>query len=111
MSLTYKVIVPAFMAATLLSGCSWFHRDSTSAKRVCKEERAKLDDRNLPLLSVPQGLEAPDPRGSVVIPPLNEPAQPRVKGDPCLAEPPRYVTSQQPATPAPQPAAAPAATR
>lgn len=94
MLMNRKAIIPIFLAVTLLQGCSFFKRDAATARRSCKEERAMLDDRNLPLLAAPAGLEAPDPRLAIAIPPLNEPERPRSAGDPCLSQPPSYKTAQ-----------------
>ena len=36
------------------------------------------------------GLDAPDTRNAIKVPPLNEPERPRVPGDPCLSQPPSF---------------------
>jgi hypothetical protein len=41
-------------------------------------------------LRIPTGLEAPDTRGALRVPDLNEPAVARPAGSPCLDQPPRY---------------------
>lgn len=45
---------------------------------------------SIPPLRIPSGLQAPDTRGALRIPDLNEPEQPLPKVAPCLDQPPRY---------------------
>jgi opacity protein-like surface antigen len=76
----------AFLA---LSGCaSLGHRH---AKRTsCQEPTVTGDVRDLPPLRVPAGLDAPDTRNAIKVPPLPETARPRSPLDPCLSDPPSF---------------------
>ncbi|MFT3905323.1 MAG: hypothetical protein QM718_03355 [Steroidobacteraceae bacterium] len=93
MMMTNKALIPAMAALLLLQGCSWFHRSARTTMAGCKENKLELDDRNLPALTAPEGLEAPDTRGAVQIPALDEPERPRAATDPCLSQPPSYQTA------------------
>jgi hypothetical protein len=44
-------------------------------------------------LRIPAGLDAPDTRGALRVPDLNEPEAPRTANSPCLDLPPRYSNS------------------
>ena len=68
-------------------GCSWFRHGSHSR---CREPTVGAGSRNLPPLQVPAGLDAPDTRNAIKIPPLTEPERPRSLKDPCLSRPPSY---------------------
>jgi len=74
-----------FLASS--AGCSWFHHGS---RAKCREPTIGANARNLPPLKVPSGLDAPDTRNAVKIPPLTEPEHPRGLKDPCLSSPPSY---------------------
>jgi uncharacterized lipoprotein len=71
-----------------LSGCSWMHRGSKS----CHEPPVGGEAKNMPPLKVPPGLDAPDTRNAIKVPPLDEPERPHAKGDPCLSMPPSFKT-------------------
>ena len=70
----------------LLASCSWFHHGA----RKCREPQMRAGFENRGPLVVPPGLDAPDTRGAVRIPALNEPETPRAPTDPCLSAPPDY---------------------
>jgi len=76
------------LCCAALSGCSLFHRHGKAAG--CKEPVIGQDAKNLPPLQVPPGLDAPDTRNAIKIPPLTEPERPRAPGEPCLSMPPSY---------------------
>jgi hypothetical protein len=79
--------------ALALGGCSLFHSKSAGDKPVRCSDAALLGEPvNHPPLKVPDGMDAPNTAGSVVIPPLNEPDHPRAPTDPCLSSPPDYGT-------------------
>jgi uncharacterized lipoprotein len=82
--------VCAVVALASLAGCGWFHRGGTK----CREPVLQPSVVNGPALSLPPGLDAPDARGAVRIPELNEPERPRSARDPCLSAPPAYKTGQ-----------------
>jgi uncharacterized lipoprotein len=69
------------------AGCSWVHHGRHAR---CFQPPVGGDVRNLPPLKVPAGLDAPDTRNAIKIPPLNEPERPRAPTDPCLAQPPSF---------------------
>ena len=75
------------LAALMLSGCSWMHRNRLSS---CRETTVVTDARNNPPLKVPPGLDAPDTRNAIKVPDLNEPERPRGPHEPCLSQPPSY---------------------
>jgi uncharacterized lipoprotein len=75
------------VALLAMSGCSWFHHGSHSK---CREPTIGIGAKNLPPLQVPAGLDAPDTRNAIKIPPLTEPERPRSPQDPCLSRPPSY---------------------
>ncbi|MFO1409215.1 MAG: hypothetical protein U1F06_02375 [Steroidobacteraceae bacterium] len=78
------------VALATTAGCTWFHHGSTK----CREPAMKTGIQNGAPLKLPAGLDAPDSRGAVRVPELNEPEQPRGKRDPCLSMPPAYKTGQ-----------------
>lgn len=69
------------------TGCSWFHH---GGRAKCREPTIGANAKNLPPLKMPAGLDAPDTRNAVKIPPLSEPEHPRGLKDPCLSSPPSY---------------------
>jgi hypothetical protein len=69
------------------TGCSWFHHGN---RAKCREPTIGEHAKNLPPLKVPAGLDAPDTRNAIKIPPLTEPEHPRTPKDPCLSSPPSY---------------------
>jgi uncharacterized lipoprotein len=74
-------------ALLALAGCSWLHRGHGSS---CREPVVGAGAPNLPPLKVPAGLDAPDTRNAIKIPPLAEPERPRAPTEPCLSEPPSF---------------------
>ena len=71
-----------------LSGCSWMHHGKRSAR--CREPVVGGDVKNMPALHVPTGLDAPDTRNAIKVPPLDEPERARARGEPCLSMPPSF---------------------
>ena len=88
----FPSIVLLSMAALLLSGCGSLFKASCAKPA----DYAGVAD-NKPL-QIPVGLQGPDTRSALPVPPLNEPERPRAADEPCLDAPPRY------AVPAPAPA-------
>jgi uncharacterized lipoprotein len=84
--------IPFLLALALLSlsGCSWMHHGKRSER--CREPAVGNEVKNMPPLQVPSGLDAPDTRNAIKVPPLNEPERPRSPGDPCLSMPPSFKT-------------------
>ena len=85
-------VVALLVAALLLSssGCSWFHHGKNSKR--CREPAVGGEVKDMPPLKVPSGLDAPDTRNAIKVPPLNEPERPRSPGEPCLSAPPSFKT-------------------
>jgi len=78
--------VPLLIAATLaLSSCGRLFK----ATCVKSEDYAAAVD-NQPL-QIPAGLQGPDTRSALPVPPLAEPERPRRADEPCLDAPPRYA--------------------
>jgi hypothetical protein len=50
-------------------------------------------------LAIPAGLDGPDTRTALRIPPLDTPERPRGPDEPCLDAPPRYETPRPQAQP------------
>jgi uncharacterized lipoprotein len=75
-----------------LSACSWIPwiHHSSNPKSGCKEPQVDPRVQSLPQLQVPTGLDAPDTRTGVKVPPLAEPETVRAATDPCLTRPPPY---------------------
>jgi len=70
-----------------LGSCSWFHH---GGKHGCRERDVTRGAGNQPPLKVPAGMDAPDTRNAVQVPPLGEPERPRGPTDPCLSAPPSF---------------------
>ena len=68
------------------TSCSWMHHGQAR----CREPAIGGNSKDLPPLKVPAGLDAPDTRNAIKVPPLNEPEVPRVPSDPCLSQPPSF---------------------
>ena len=83
-----SLITAALLLA--LSGCSWMHHGRHSAR--CLEPAVGGEAKNMPPLKVPSGLDAPDTRNAIKVPPLEEPERPRAAGEPCLSMPPSFKT-------------------
>ena len=83
----------------------------------CKSRMASCsqDDKDyagaqeMPPLQAPPGLDAPNTRNALKVPPLNSPERKRSKNEPCLDIPPPFATSTPAAAPAPAPAPTPPA--
>lgn len=88
MSLSRALIVSAIVAMAL-SGCGRIF------KATCVQPSDFAGEVDRPPLKVPAGLDAPDTRRALQIPPLNEPERPRTAADPCLDAPPRYAIPRQ----------------
>jgi hypothetical protein len=83
-----------------LSGCHFFHHLAHSCE-LDTDSYQKAG--SVAPLRVPLGIDPPDAKSGLQIPPLNEPAlPPRGSRDPCLDEPPKFT---EPSRPRPPPAA------
>jgi opacity protein-like surface antigen len=72
------------------SGCaSLHHKKSKPSTPHCPEPAVSTDVKNMPSLRVPPGLDAPDTRNAIKVPPLTEPQVARAT-DTCLSAPPSF---------------------
>ena len=105
------------LAVLSASGCNGMRKLGNSAlpgqpfgkteKIVCKQDdRDYVGAKELPPLKAPDGLEAPDTRNALKVPPLGSPERVRGRDEPCLDSPPPFATANMPA-PAPEPQPAP----
>jgi len=95
-SLGMRVVRGVVLVALALgvSGCAAFHSKS------CHEVQPYMKAKNVPPLTIPAGLDAPDTTNALRLPALNEPAPPPRSGkQPCLDEPPPFKVPQAPRTP------------
>jgi len=94
--LTLRIVLVAVLPAVLLGAC----RSGRPAS--CAKPGIYTEAQSVPPLRIPTGLEAPDTRGAMRIPELNEPEVPLPKTAPCIDSPPRYSNNArlEPATPA-----------
>ena len=91
--------IASFAVLLGLAGCHPF-RWLGRIGGTCHDAKPYMNAKSLPPLSVPAGLDPADTGSALKIPRLNEPAPPpRKANQPCLDEPPPFVT---PKTPAPQ---------
>jgi hypothetical protein len=94
------LLVAAMVAA---AGCAWTdhksHVESYQARKAkshhkghakCKEPALGAVVKDLPPLQVLPGLDTPDTRNAIKIPPLSEPERARAPNDPCLSSPPDF---------------------
>jgi uncharacterized lipoprotein len=78
-------------AGLALAGCHhglarWFNA------KPCNKTQIYNSAQSVPLLKVPAGVDPPDTRSALKIPPLNEPAPPPRKAtDQCLDTPPPFA--------------------
>jgi uncharacterized lipoprotein len=88
--LTRVALVVAVAGA--LGGCRAIGGGSTACHKPAPYQAAE----SRPPLEIPPGLEAPDTRGALRIPQLNEPAPPPRDSGPCLDEPPPFAVPRPP---------------
>ena len=95
------VVLAAAVAASLASGCK-------TREPSCKQsDKSYSGAQEVPPLKAPPGLEPPNPRNALKVPPLATPERVRARNEPCLDAPPPFSAPKAvaPATaPAPQPA-------
>lgn len=89
------ILLLCVFAATA-SGC--FKSRLTSCNQTDKDYAGAEE---MPPLQAPPGLEAPNTRNVLKVPPLNTPERVRGKDEPCLDIPPPF-SSQKTAAPAPK---------
>lgn len=90
--MTSRRLLPLLMLAlATLSGCGSFKL--FEGRCVRPEDYAQVADN--PPLQIPAGLQGPDPRNALRVPPLNEPERKRAADEPCLDAPPRYSAPKE----------------
>lgn len=92
-----KTITGLLCLALLLSvsGCHMLR--SKLDQRACNETRTYANERSVPLLKVPSGVDTPDTANALRLPQLNEPAPPpRARSARCLDEPPSFKVQKAP---------------
>ena len=79
-------LVIAVMALVTVSGCK-------SRMESCHDtNKDYAGAREMPPLKAPPGLEAPNTRNALKVPPLNTPERVRGKNEPCLDIPPPFTS-------------------
>jgi uncharacterized lipoprotein len=89
------LIVATVVALASLAGC----KSPLTACRETNKDYAGAEEK--PPLQAPAGLETPDTRNSLKIPPLNTPERVRGKDEPCLAAPPPFSAPKAAEAPKP----------
>jgi len=88
-------ILFGLLGVAALSGCK-------SPLTECHESNKDYAGaKELPPLQAPPGLELPDTRNALKVPPLNTPERVRGKDEPCLAAPPPFGSSKTAEPPKP----------
>lgn len=80
-----SMIALVICAAALSASCGLFRPDQS-----CHKTQDYESSGSIARLKVPAGLNAPDTRDALVVPPIGAPEAPRSQSDGCLDEPPRY---------------------
>jgi len=80
------VVITSLLCVAVTSGCK-------SRMQTCSQsDKDYAGAEEMPPLKAPPGLEAPDTRNALKVPPLNSPERPRGKDEPCLDTPPPFNT-------------------
>ena len=95
------IFLLGLVATTGLSGC--FKSKMVSCNQTNKDYAGAQE---VPPLQAPAGLDAPNTRNALKVPPLNTPERLRGKDEPCLDIPPPF-SSQKTAAPKSAPATPP----
>lgn len=90
-------LVVALLAVAALAGCK------TQMESCHQSNKDYAGAKEMPPLKAPPGLEAPNTRNALKVPPLDTPERMRGKNEPCLDIPPPFANPK--ATPAPAPKA------
>ncbi len=93
-------VVLAAVALAMVSACGAF-------RASCASPGEYVGAEDLAPLKTPVGLDAPDTRAALKIPPLAEPERPRAASEDCLESPPKYAQQRPAPTPGSESAAAP----
>jgi uncharacterized lipoprotein len=87
-NIRFMLAIAVASSLVLASGCK------SLRTRSCNKSEPYAAAQDLQPLKIPPGLDSPDTRAALLIPELNEPEAPRAAEDPCLDEPPAFVTPQ-----------------
>lgn len=87
---TRKVLVLSMLVGTLVGGCSFWGSDEAAGQEDCASEEEYQTAPVAPELSVPAGLDRPDPSTRLDVPGGPIPAEPLAKTAACLQRPPNY---------------------
>src|SRR5262245_1980231 len=91
------VTLAALLCVAALSGCK-------SRMTTCsQDDHEYAGAQEMPPLQAPPGLDAPDTRNALKVPPLNTPERKRGKNEPCLDIPPTFDPKKNPAPPPAEP--------
>jgi uncharacterized lipoprotein len=80
------IVFASVVFAAAMSGCK------SHAASCHQSNKDYAGAQELPQLQAPPGLEAPDTRNALKVPPLNTPERVRDKHEPCLDAPPPFST-------------------
>ena len=84
------LLIASCLGLLVLSGCKSF---GTTCKQDNKDY---VGAKELPPLKAPPGLDPPDTRNALRIPPLESPERPRGKNEACLDVPPPFTNPKGP---------------
>jgi len=88
-------VLACILSVTLISGCK-------SRMVSCKQDNKDYAGaREMPPLTAPPGLDAPNTRNALKVPPLSTPERIRGRDEACLDTPPPFATPKS--TDAPKP--------
>jgi uncharacterized lipoprotein len=90
------IFVLSVVAVAGLAGCK------TKAESCSQSNKEYAGARELPPLKAPPGLDPPDTRNALKVPPLDAPERLRGKNEPCLDIPPPFTTPKSPDAKAPK---------
>jgi uncharacterized lipoprotein len=96
------ILLLSVLATTSLTGC--FKSKMTSCNQNNKDYAGAQE---MPPLQAPPGLEAPNTRNALKVPPLNTPERVRGKDEPCLDIPPPFSGTKTTAPASPEAAKPP----
>ena len=88
-------LVVALLAAGLIAGCK------SKAVSCNQSNKDYAGAKEMPPLKAPTGLEVPDTRNSLKLPPLTTPERVRGRDEPCLDYPPPFSNPKGPDAPKP----------
>jgi uncharacterized lipoprotein len=90
------ILIATILSLALLSGCK-------NRPISCKQDNKDYAGaREMPPLKAPPGLEAPDTRNALKVPPLDTPERVRGRNEACLDAPPPFATPKGPDAPKPK---------